>query len=215
MFFKIINYSILFVCLLSLVFIIKKSSEDHSYIEVGYKNPNCASGPWAFCPEFYKLNEIIDHIDIQRPNGNYPFSCTQSAYPYCRRIGEEVLISVPFRIAKNLDKTDILGYQKCLVSNLTNNLDERKKIYPRDFIKHLNCKVLDSEKMSRYAKCAWTENKIMLVFNSPRAKISDLKNIELKLKSFDKSYIDIQKCFKGFQNNNIYNFWPDTKVGFE
>ena len=111
MFFKIINYSILFVCLLSLVFIIKNRLRI-TLILKWIQNPNCASGPWAFCPEFYKLNEIIDHIDIQRPNGNYPFSCTQSAYPYCRRIGEEVLISVPFRIAKNLDKTDIIRIPK-------------------------------------------------------------------------------------------------------
>ena len=61
----------------------------------------------------------------------------------------------------------------------------------------------------------WTENKVMLVFNSPRAKISDLKNIELKLKVLTNLISTFKNALKDFKNNNIYNFWPDTKVGFE
>lgn len=224
MFFNFINYIIFFVLLLSLVFIIKAPTDDNFYIEAGYNNPNCASGPWSFCPEIYKLNinkktsefrETNDYMEITRSNASYPFACVHSAQPYCRRIGEDVLISIPFWNAKNLTKTEIPGYQKCLVSNLSNYSYEKKKSIPEDFFTDLSCKVIDSVKMTRYAKCAWKENKLMLVFKSPRRKILDMKNVEYKLKGFNELEIDIEKCFKGFQNNKIFNFWENTEIDFK
>ena len=69
--------------------------------------------------------------------------------------------------------------------------------------------------MTRYAKCAWKENKLMLVFKSPRRKFLEMKNVEYKLKGFNELEIDIEKCFKGFQNNKIFNFWENTEIDFK
>lgn len=225
MFLKICNYSILVFFLLCMVVIIIKPTEDHFYIEAGWNNPNCAAGPWAFCAKFYKLN--VNHLqnsgifyenthnEVKAANNRYPFPCKNSKQPYCRRLGDNVLISIPFWNARNLTKIDIQGYQKCLVSNLSHDLYNKRNLRDKDYINNLSCKLLDSKKMTRYGKCAWKENKIMLVFKSPRKEISDLKNEKLKLKAFNKLEIDIEKCFKGFQNNKIYNFWPTTKIDFE
>jgi len=149
-----------------------------------------------FFNKFVKPNKL--NGDLNSP----PFVCVNFNRPYCRKLGQKVLISLPSSISSYLNnievkynkntRQDYFSKKKCLVSNHVINyvaLNNLKKL-------NFDCEIVNSKQSSKNNICAWKEDRQLLVYETSNAK--DLYTKEVKFIMGNKEHYDydVSDCFR-------------------
>ena len=152
-------------------------------------------------PEIFQKfnNPMGEKIKGKSP---FPYDCVSYEVPYCKKSGYNVFLSLPTSVSAHLNdiivktktpflKENTILKKECYVSDLV-NFDIAKKNLKKN---NLDCKILNSEKATRYNNCAWKEDRQLIVIKKSREEALILDHVELDMNNSKFDY-DITDCFK-------------------
>lgn len=153
--------------------------------------------------ELRNFNKFVKPNKLKGDLYSPPFICVNYNIPYCRKLGQKVLISLPsltssnlnnieFTYNKNIKKEDNFIKKKCLVSNLVIKDDVLNNLKNLNF----DCKIVNSKNASKNNICAWNEDRQVIVYDITNAKDLYVKKVTLiMVNKVDYDY-DVTNCFR-------------------